>query len=277
MIHLDDQLNPDIEARSFGHGPFGGQDETGSAPDVHPGLWLAHSRPKWNCACAAWRSGEFFKLLPIEAIHDFESKAKPYRCTDASILFTEGEQPDTVIFLLEGVVKLSMESIDGRRLTVGIAGPGEALDLAAVVSGLPYEMTAGTQVPCELTSLPRRDFLAFLMTYPLAVRNVGLYLSLKYTSACEQSHSPGVKLTSGIRLARLLLKWTACGVETEHGLRIECTLSNREIGECIGMARESVSRTLRDFAFRKLVAQFGSALIIPSVRALEIYANRNDD
>src|ERR1700722_9932194 len=49
MIHLDDQLNPDIEAHSFGHGPLEGQTEPGSGRDVHPGLWLAHSRPKWNC------------------------------------------------------------------------------------------------------------------------------------------------------------------------------------------------------------------------------------
>jgi CRP/FNR family transcriptional regulator len=56
---------------------------------------------------------------------------------------------------------------------------------------------------------------------------------------------------------------------------IKCSLTHAEIGECIGVARETVSRTLSEFKLRELVEQRGATLVISNVRALEIYADRN--
>jgi CRP-like cAMP-binding protein len=58
-------------------------------------------------------------------------------------------------------------------------------------------------------------------------------------------------------------------------MRIKCPLTHAEIGECIGVSRETVSRTLGELKFRELVEQRGSTLVISNVRALEIYADRN--
>ena len=123
--------------------------------------------------------------------------------------------------------------------------------------------------------MPRRVFLDFLLRYPLAGQNVGLQLSHEYTRACEQLRTLGIRMTSGTRLARLLLKWCADGMQTDTGMRIKCSLTHTEIGECIGVARETVSRTLTEFRLRQLVEQRGSTLIVSNIRALENYADHN--
>jgi CRP/FNR family transcriptional regulator len=84
----------------------------------------------------------------------------------------------------------------------------------------------------------------------------------------------GFALTASIKLARLLVEWCADGRQTERGIRIQCSLTHEEIGECIGVARETVSRTLTDFKNRELVRQHGSTMFISSLRALEIYAGQ---
>lgn len=252
------------------------ESETGSGGDLSPVLNLASFRPKWNDAAAAWRAGEFYKLLPSEAIHEFESLAAPYHCAGGSVLLAEGEQPRMVLFLLEGRVKLSLNSINGRRLIVRIAESGDILGLAAVISGGLYEVTAEAQSPCRLTSLPRRAFLDFLVRYPVARQNVGVQLSRDYRGACEQLHNLGLKVTASSRLARLLLSWCADGSLTDRGMRFLCALTHEEIGECIGVARETISRTLTDFKRRKLVEQQGSSMYISNVRALKVYADRNE-
>jgi CRP/FNR family transcriptional regulator len=251
--------------------------EIRSVDNILPDSNFADSQLKWNDAAAAWRSGSFFSRLSPDAISQFESLAAPYRCKSSKILLSEGESPTAVLFLLEGSVKVTMNSIDGHRLILGIVGMGDILGLAAVVSGHPYEITAEAQFPCKLTSLPRRTFLDFLDRYPVAAQNVGLQLSRDYIQACEQLRFMGIRMTSGTRLARLLLKWSADGCQTDRGTRITCSLTHEEIGECIGLARETVSRTLSEFKHRKLVVKRGSTLVIGSVRALEIYAERNGD
>jgi CRP/FNR family transcriptional regulator len=180
-----------------------------------------------------------------------------------------------VLFLLEGKVKVTLNSVDGRRLILGMAGPGDILGLAAVLSGLPYQISAEAQFPCQLTSMPRPAFLDFLVRYPIAGQNVGLQLSQEYIQACNQLCTLGIRVTSGTRLARLLLKWCEGGSKTNSGMRIKCSLTHAEIGECIGMSRETVSRTLSDFKLRELVEQRGSTMVISSIQALETYADRN--
>jgi CRP/FNR family transcriptional regulator len=49
-------------------------------------------------------------------------------------------------------------------------------------------------------------------------------------------------------------------------------MTHEEIGEFIGASRETVTRTLSIFKNRRLVAQHGCTLTIPSRVALESYA-----
>ena len=50
------------------------------------------------------------------------------------------------------------------------------------------------------------------------------------------------------------------------------SLTHGEIGQHIGVSRETVSRTLNDFKNRELVEQRGSTLLVSNLRALEICA-----
>src|ERR1035441_8965229 len=124
MDDLDDPMSADTNAFFPGLAPCHSKTETPSAAGLQPAPDPVNSRAKWNDDAAPWRAGEFYKLLPSEAIQRFESMAAPYRCNGSRILLSQGESPVTVLFLLEGKVKVTLNSIHGRRLILGIAGPG---------------------------------------------------------------------------------------------------------------------------------------------------------
>jgi CRP/FNR family cyclic AMP-dependent transcriptional regulator len=205
---------------------------------------------------------------------EFESLSASLCCGRNAVLFAEADQPGKVLILLKGRVRLSMNSSEGRRLTLGFAEPGDILGLSAVISGCSYEITAEAQFPCGIAALPRQAFLNFLLRYPLAGHSVALQLSLENKRACEHLRILGLTLTAQEKLAHLLLEWCAEGQRAGRGARIHCSLTHEEIGECIGVARETVSRTLADLKSRELVEQRGSTLFVSSLRALEIYAGR---
>jgi CRP/FNR family transcriptional regulator len=203
---------------------------------------------------------------------ELESLGTQFCCEGATVLFAEEEQPCSILFLFEGRVKLSLNSIEGRRLILGFAGPGEILGLTSAISGCPYEITAEAQFPCRIMSLERQSFLDFLEHHPVACQNVARQLSLDYKRTCEQLRTLGLSSSAPAKLARLLLEWSAAGQQTARGTRIQCPLTHEEIGEYIGISRETVTRTLHDFKNREMVEQRGSTLVVLSVRALEIYA-----
>src|SRR5450755_3341816 len=222
---------------------------------------------------AAPRAGEFFRSLPSEALSDFESLEYPAHHSGNTILFLEGETSTRILALLEGKVKLSLNSIDGKRLILRIAQPGEILALNSALSGCPYAITAETLHPCTIAALRREDFLSFLLRYPIAYQGAARELSLDYTRACERLHTIGLQSSAQIKLARLLLEWCADGQQTGCGTRIQLSLSHREIGEFIGCSRETVTRTMNHFKHQHLLDHQGASLVIPNRLALESYAD----
>ena len=118
-------------------------------------------------------------------MEDFESIAQHRSCPRRTILFREDELPTGTLILIEGRVKLSMNSADGRRLIVGIACPGEILGLTSAISGCHYEITCEAFYTCEVAMLPRQSFLNFLFRHPAAFQDMARELSLDKKRSSE--------------------------------------------------------------------------------------------
>lgn len=216
--------------------------------------------------------GEFFQGLSTAAQKDFASLQIPMQYPAGKVLFSEQQAAGGLYVILEGEVKLSINSSEGRRLALRIAHAGEVLGLTSALSGNPYEMTAEALHAARVAPIERRDFLGFLMRHPEAYQMVTEEVSAQFKMACQQLRTVGLASTAPEKLARLLLEWSERGQTTEQGTRFRFSLRHEEIGEFIGASRETVTRTLTTFKLRGLVAMNGSTLTIPSLRALESYA-----
>ncbi len=217
-------------------------------------------------------AGEFFNKLTPEALKDLSAMATSVNYPAGKVIFSERDTNSNIYIVLEGEIKLSMNSSDGRRLILRIARKGEILGLSSTLSGKASEITAETLYPAKLAPITRREFSNFLMRHPEAYQTVTQELSREYTLACEQLRTVGLSNSAPEKLARLLLEWSQNGKTTEAGTHFRFPLTHGEIGEFIGASRETVTRTLSIFKSRHLVDFHGSMLTIPSRSALESYA-----
>lgn len=220
----------------------------------------------------AYRKSEFFTQLPTAALADFEALLVPSHYPANTVLFSETQPSEGVVVVLEGEVKLSINSSDGRRLSFRIARAGEVLGLTSTLSGKPYEMTADTLYPAKVAYVERAVFLQFMARHPEVYEAVTGEVSRNFNQACEQLRTVGLSATAPERLARLLLGWSEPDTKAESGMRCRLSLTHEEIGEFIGASRETVTRTLSAFKHRHLVSVRGAMLTINSRNALESYA-----
>ncbi len=109
----------------------------------------------------SYRKGEFFKALPAAALADLEPLLAPSTYPSNMVLFTETQPASGIYVVLDGEVKLSINSSDGRRLSFHIAKAGEVLGLSSTLSGGEYEMTADTLYPAKIAHISRQVFLQF--------------------------------------------------------------------------------------------------------------------
>ena len=215
------------------------------------------------------RSGELLDLLQITEMRDLKSFSSCHSYPPGTLLFVEEQQPEKVFMLLDGQVKLSVDSSDGKRFILRIAEPGEILGLESALTGKPYEMTAETFYSCKIASIGSTDLLEFLARHPSAFKCIALSLSNSYARACARFRTMSGTPTVAAKLARLLLEFSASGQQTERGTTLHLTLTHEEIAACVGTCRESVSRVLCDFRRRNLIARRGSILTITNRSSLE--------
>jgi CRP/FNR family transcriptional regulator len=226
----------------------------------------------WGHISSAPRTGDFGARLSPEVRLEFESLRTSSSYPSETTLFVEQEEPEKVLFLQSGQVKLSLNSTAGRRMILGVACPGETLGLASAFSGRRYDITAETVSPCRVASIVREDFLEFLRRHPSAYLNVAHELCLECARACDKVRRLGLAVTASAKLVRFLLDHCAVAPQTKGGTRLFCALTHEEIGECIGASRETISRLFCDFRSRELLESRGSTLIISDRKALEAYA-----
>ena len=219
-----------------------------------------------------WFPGEFFKKFSPAALKDLGSISAPSSYPANYALFSEKEEVRGIYIVLEGEVKLSINSNDGRRLSLRIVRKGEILGLTSALSGQPYEVTAETLYPAKLYPIGRREFLGFVMRHPEVYQVFSEELTREFTMACEQLRTVGLSSSAPEKLARLLLDWSENGQAGESGTKVRFSMTHEEIGEFIGASRETVTRTLSTFKSRHLVSFHGCMLTIPSKTALANYA-----
>ena len=205
---------------------------------------------------------------------DFESLLHASSYLSNVIVFTEGEPATGIYVVLEGEVRVSISSADGKHLNLRIARKTDILGLSSVLAGGAYNVTAETLYPAKLAYVGRETLLAFLARYPSAYQTVVEELSRKVTVACEQLRTVALSHSAPKKLARLLLEWSEGGKTMGNQSRIRFAFTHEQIGEFIGTSRETVTRTLASFKRRQLVRFDGSTLTIPDRGALADYAAR---
>jgi CRP/FNR family transcriptional regulator len=226
-----------------------------------------------HAPCRTLRAGGFFQKLSADALADLASirPAASYEAGD--LLFVEKQESGGVFLVREGLVRLSLNSSGGKRLSLRVARAGEVLGLSAALYGSRCETTAETLSQAKITHISGAEFNDFLHRHPEVYRIVTEEISAQYTSACDQLRTVGLSSTAPEKLARLLLDMSENGQATANGTRFRFIMTHEQIGEFIGTSRETVTRTLGSFKHRRLVDFNGSMLTIPNMRALESCAH----
>ncbi len=221
--------------------------------------------------CKVREDRVFCNLSPsaIKSLNEIKSFAVYPK---GAVLFVQGQPPRGVYVLCAGRVKLTVCSQDGRSLITRISKPGEVLGLSATLSGKPYYLTAETLIPSEVNFIKCNDFLRFLHEHGDACVRVAQQLAQNFQTATEQISLLGLSSSVSERLAKFLLSLEAREGQADGGLRLKLTYTHEEIGQMIGISRETVTRLLADFKKKQFINLKGSTLVISDLPALKALA-----
>ncbi|HVB87534.1 MAG TPA: Crp/Fnr family transcriptional regulator [Candidatus Dormibacteraeota bacterium] len=192
-----------------------------------------------------------------------------------TLLFEEGATPDGVYVIVEGLVKLSINSAQGRAMVLGFFGSGTVLGLAAAILGNTHVSTAEIIQRTSAVFVPRKKLLEELRTQPLAALHVAQLVSEhNYFLMAKIAQ---VELSEGAeqKLARCLL---GLFNNNSRGNRanVKSNVSQEIIAQMVGLSRETVSRLLSRLRRKGVLDWKRSDFIIRNRTALEKLADIPD-
>ena len=198
--------------------------------------------------------------------------ATPAFYEKGAFLFVEGQPSRGVFILCSGRVKLFTSSTDGKTFILRFAEAGEILGLAGTLSGHPCEAWAEAIEPTAASFVEQERFVGAVQNnHELAV-HVATQLGESYCSAIAEVRVMGLSRTASEKLAIFLLDWRESNRPFEEQAGSRFSMTHEEIGQVVGISRETVSRLLSRFRKKGLIQWRNCNLVLSDRAALETLA-----
>ncbi len=107
------------------------------------------------------------------------------------VIFRKGDLGDSMMSIVEGRVKISVSSPDGKELVIAVLGPGEVLGEMAVLGGNVRSADATVLDSCKLLVLDKSDLITILEINPMICIRLLHIMSerLRRTNALVEDHA----------------------------------------------------------------------------------------
>jgi CRP/FNR family transcriptional regulator, cyclic AMP receptor protein len=186
-----------------------------------------------------------------------------------AVIFFEGDPPDSVVLIHEGLVKTTADARSGYTSLLALRGPGELVGELACLDRRPRSATVTTMRPVHGTVITADRFIGLLE------QNGALALSLVRSIIGRLRDSDRLRADQGAlptstRVARVLLD-----LALHHGTEVRdapdartVTVSQADLASASGTSRESAVRALRQLQHDAIVSTSRGRITVHDVRAL---------
>jgi CRP/FNR family cyclic AMP-dependent transcriptional regulator len=186
-------------------------------------------------------------------------------------IFLMGSPGGSMMAVLSGTVRISIPSREGREIVLAVLQPGEVFGEIALLDGKERTADAYAMTSCALAVLERRDVLEFLERQPDVWPRVVEVLCDRLRATNRQMAEVAMQQLP-VRLAKALLRMTY--VETLSRPVDRVNVSQRELGNIVGAARESVNKCLNEWQRSGWVRIERTSIAISDRTILEQVANQ---
>lgn len=166
------------------------------------------------------------------------------------------EQPGNRVYvILNGTVKVFVDSIDGTEVILALLGPGEVVGEMSLVDNLTRSASVTTLERSTLAWLDRRSFWRELESIPQLMANMVAMLSRRLRLANTRLRANATLDVDGrIALQILALAHEFGEQQSDGGTRIPVRLSQHDLAALVSASRVRVNQIMVEYKRRGLIS-----------------------
>ena len=217
-----------------------------------------------------------FANLEPERLQPLTGKLRPRRYQRGEVIFHEDDPGDQMHIIVEGSVKISVTSEDGREKNLALFKPGECFGEMALLDGSRRSATATALEALETLVLMRDDFQDFLTENPQVAADITNLMTQRLRNV-NQMLVDTAFLDVPTRVAKQLLTLAASYAgdagDAEPAEPRVVPLGQEELASLVGASRETVSRALTSYRRMGILTTSHRRIVINDWKALERMAS----
>ncbi|MCK4560125.1 MAG: Crp/Fnr family transcriptional regulator [Calditrichia bacterium] len=179
-----------------------------------------------------------------------------------NMILIEEEIGSTMFIILDGRVKISRISDDGREVILSILSEGDFFGEMSILDGQNRSANVVTLDDSKIMVIRREDFLQMLHDYPQIAINLLKELAQRLRRSDAQIKSLSLQNATG-KVASTLLRIADDSGKIHLGqVEIPRLPPQQDLANMAGTSRETISRVLKALAKQGYLKKEGSRLII---------------
>jgi CRP/FNR family transcriptional regulator, cyclic AMP receptor protein len=231
-------------------------------------MTLSHENRPLRCCvdkCAILRDNCLLGKLAPQHIDRLSTCIITKSVKRGTNIFAKGE-PGTSLFAIgAGTVKISAPSVEGKDAVLNVLGKGDIFGEIALLDGHPRTADATAVTDCALYVIERRDFLPLMREEPeITLRLIEILCSRLRRTTDQAEEVMFLDLPS--RLAKALMRLVDADIGDMRERKI--LITQKDLGNIIGMSRESTNKQLRIWEDKKWVRTERNAVVILAIDPL---------
>jgi CRP/FNR family transcriptional regulator, cyclic AMP receptor protein len=197
-------------------------------------------------SAARLRSGSWFQALPSQLQDELLRLGQLRRIGAGQRLFARGDPPDGLYCVLEGAIRISSVSDEGKEALLTMIEAPHWFGEIALFDGRPRTHDAVAEGPAELLHIEQKALLAVLDDNPAWWRELALLLTQKIRIAFLVLEENALLPAAG-RLARRLVNMAEGYGEWKDRSRRIIAVPQEQLALMLALSRQTVNQILKQF------------------------------
>lgn len=210
-----------------------------------------------------------FSALNDEELKEIQSYLSKENFKKKQEIFSEGDPSDWFYILINGKVKITKMSVDGREIIIELISPPDFFGGFAVLKGFPYPANAVAMEDSNVIKISRHNLLKVIDRFPNVMYDMAANLGDRIREFHDTLKNIALERVES-RIAALLLKLAdKTGEKKDKTILINMRLTKQDIAEMVGTTVETTIRVMSKFKKSGFIDDKDGKVLIKDINALE--------